>query len=318
MSRLDEAKIIKIFQQSFGKKSKFVPEDVELLRIGKAYFVTKSDMLVESTDVPTGMKVDEIARKSMVACISDFSAKGVKPLYATVSLAIPRGFSQSKIKKLASGFMKTSREFGVKIIGGDTNEGKEIVIEVSMFGTAQKITSRKGAKIRDIIITSGPFGYTSSGLKIILNHCKADPRFAKKSKKQVFMPVPRLKFGLAIARYLSSSMDSSDGLSTTLNEMSRQSLKRFVITRLPSHQDVEKFAKANRIRFTDLVFNGGEEYEIVATVSPKNLSKIRKIARIQKIPLFEIGYVTKGKNVIYQQENKITTIQDKGWLHFKS
>ncbi|MBI5377632.1 MAG: thiamine-phosphate kinase [Thaumarchaeota archaeon] len=318
MSRLDEAKIIKIFQQSFGKKSKFVPEDVEVLRIGKAYFVTKSDMLVESTDVPTGMKTDEIARKSMVACISDFSAKGVKPLYATVSLAIPRGFSQSKIKKLASGFMKTSREFGVKIIGGDTNEGKEIVIEVSMFGIAQKITSRKGAKIGDVIITSGPFGYTSSGLKIILNHCKADSRFAKKSKKQVFMPIPRLKFGLAIARYLSSSMDSSDGLSTTLNEMSRQSSKKFVITKLPSHQDVAKFAKENRIRFTDLVFNGGEEYEIVATVSPKNLSKIRKIARIQKIPLFEIGHVAKGKNVIYQQENKITIVQDKGWLHFKS
>src|SRR5574341_1211733 len=106
MSRLDEAKIIKIFQQSFGKKSKFVPEDVEVFKIGKTNFVTKSDMLVESTDVPQGMKPDEIARKSMIACISDFSAKGVKPLYATVSLAIPRGFSESKIMKLAYGFMK--------------------------------------------------------------------------------------------------------------------------------------------------------------------------------------------------------------------
>lgn len=318
MTKLDEVKIIKIFQQSFGKKSKFVPEDVEVLMIGKIHFVTKSDMLVESTDVPPGMKIDKIARKSMVACVSDFSAKGVKPLYATVSLAIPRRFSKSKIKKLASGFMKASKEFGVKIIGGDTNEGKEIVIEVSMFGIAQKIVNRKGAKIGDVIVTSGPFGYTLSGLKIILNHYKATSKFTSKSKKQVFMPIPRLRFGLAVARYLSSSMDSSDGLSTTLNEMSRQSSKKFVITKLPSHHDVEKFAKANRIRFTDLVFNGGEEYEIVATVSPKNLSKIRKIARIQKIPLFEIGYVAKGKNVIYQQENKITIVQDKGWLHFKS
>ncbi len=318
MTKLDEVKIIKIFQQSFGKKSKFVPEDVEALRIGKMYLVTKSDMLVESTDVPHGMKIDEIARKSMVACVSDFSAKGVKPLYATVSLAIPRGFSKFKIKKLALGFMKASKEFGVKIIGGDTNEGKEVVIEVSMFGVAQKIVNRKGAKINDIIITSGPFGYVSSGLKIILNHCKADHNFTKKSKKQVFVPIPRLKFGLVVARYISSSMDSSDGLSTTLNEMSRQSSKKFVITKLPSQLDVKKFAKRNRIRFTDLVFNGGEEYEIVATVSPKNLTKIRKIARIQKIPLFEIGYVTKGKNVIYQQENKITTIRDRGWLHFKS
>ena len=318
MTKLDEAKIIKIFQQSFGKKSKFVPEDVELLRFGKMYFVTKSDMLVESTDVPPGMKIDEIARKSMVACISDFAVKGVKPLYATISLAIPRSFSKSKITKLASGFMKTSKEFDVKIIGGDTNEGKEIVIEVSMFGITKKIVNRKGAKIGDIIVTSGPFGYTASGLKIILNHYKAEPKFVKKSKKQVFIPSPRLKFGLDIARYLSSSMDSSDGLSTTLNEMSKQSSKKFVIINLPSNHDVEKFAKANRIKFMDLVFNGGEEYEIVATISPKNLSKIRRIARIQKIPFFEIGHVAKGRGVIYQQENKITTVEDRGWLHFKS
>ena len=318
MTKLDETKIIKIFQQRFGKKSKFIPEDVETFRIQKMYFVTKSDMLVESTDVPKGMKTDEMARKSMVACVSDFSAKGVRPLYATVSLAIPRGFSKSKIKKLAHGFKKASKEFGFKIIGGDTNEGKEMVIEVSMFGIAQKIVKRRGAAINDIIITSGPFGYVSSGLKIILNHCKADSKFIKRSKKQVFKPIPRLKFGLSIARYLSSSMDSSDGLSTTLNEMSRQSSKRFVITQFPSHNDVKQFAKRNKIKFTDLVFNGGEEYEIVATVSSKNLSKIRKIARIQNIPLFEIGYVTKGKNVIYEQQNKIITIQDRGWLHFKS
>jgi len=178
--------------------------------------------------------------------------------------------------------------------------------------------NRKGARNNDIIITSGPFGYVSSGLKIILDHCKADPKFVSKSKKQVFVPTPRLKFGLSIARYLSSSMDSSDGLSTTLNEMSRQSSKRFVITKLPCYNDIRKFAKTNKIRFMDLVFNGGEEYEIVATVSSTNLSKIKKIARIKKIPLFEIGYVTNGKNVIYQQENKITIIQERGWLHFKS
>lgn len=318
MTKLDEARIIRIFQQSFGKKSKFVPEDVDVLRIGKICIVTKSDMLVESTDVPKGMKIEEIARKSVVACVSDFSAKGIKPLYATVSLAIPREFSKSKIKKLAHGFMKASKEFGVKIIGGDTNEGKEIVIEVSMFGITQRIVNRKGAKNNDIIITSGPFGYASSGLKIILNHCKADPKFVRKSKKQVLVPTPRLKFGLSIARYLSSSMDSSDGLSTTLNEMSRQSSKRFVITKLPCYDDIIKFAETNKIRFMDLVFNGGEEYEIVATVSSTNLPKIKKIARIQKIPLFEIGYVTNGKNVIYQQENKITIIQERGWLHFKS
>lgn len=317
MSKPDEIEIIKIFQQSFGKKSKFVPEDVEIIKINKTTIIAKSDMLVESTDVPPGMKINEIARKSMISCVSDFACKGVNPQYATISLAIPKGFSRSKIKKLASGFSLASKEYGVKIVGGDVNEGREIAIDVSMFGVAKKIVKRSGARINDVIITSGPFGYCSAGLKIILNHLKADTKFTKKCKQHVNKPTPRLEFGLLISKYISSSMDSSDGLSTTLNEMSKQSRKKFVITKLPTKPDVVKFAETNKIKLTDLVFCGGEEYEIVATVSEHNLDKIRKIVKMHKIPLFEIGYVTNGKNVVYYQENKPIPVKECGWLHFK-
>jgi len=317
MSKLDEAEIIRIFQQSFGKKSNFVPEDVEILRMNEVTVLAKSDMLVESTDVPPGMKIKEIARKSMVACVSDFACKGVRPQYATISLAIPRGFSRSKIKELASGFSTASKEFGVKIVGGDVNEGKEIVIDVSMFGISKKIIKRSGAKINDIIITSGPFGYCSAGLKIFLNHLKADSKFTGKCRKYVNRPTPRLEFGLRIANYISSSMDSSDGLSITLNEMSRQSRKKFVITKLPTNPEVAGFAETNKIKLTDLVFCGGEEYEIVATVSKHNLIRVRQIAKIHKIPLCEIGYVAKGKNVVFCQENKLIPVKNCGWLHFK-
>lgn len=318
MSKPDEIEIIKIFQQSFGKKSKFVPEDVEILRMNKDTIIVKSDMLVESTDVPPSMKINEIARKSIVACVSDFACKGVKPQYATVSLAIPKGFSRSKIKKLATGFSIASKEYGVKIVGGDVNEGKEIVIDVSMFGISKKLVKRSGARINDAIITSGPFGYCSAGLKIILNHLKADAKFTKKCKQYVNKPIPRLEFGLGISHYISSSMDSSDGLAATLNEMSRQSRKRFVITKLPTKSDVKKFADINKIKLMDLVFCGGEEYEIVATLSRHNLDKVKQIAKTHKIPLFEIGYVTSGRNVVYYQENKLIPVKKCGWLHFKS
>ena len=131
-------------------------------------------------------------------------------------------------------------------------------------------------------------------------------------------PIPRLEFGLGISDHISSSMDSSDGLSTTLNEMSRQSRKKFVITKLPTTTEVVEFAKENKIKLTDLVFCGGEEYEIVATVSEHNLHKVRQIAKMHKIPLFEIGYVTNGRNVVYCQENKQILVKKCGWLHFKS
>ena len=99
MSKPDEEEIIRIFQNSFGKKSKFLAEDVERFTLNKIAFVAKSDMLVESTDIPPGMKIDQIARKSIVACVSDFACKGIRPQYATISLSLPRELSRSKIER---------------------------------------------------------------------------------------------------------------------------------------------------------------------------------------------------------------------------
>ncbi|MDE1729147.1 MAG: thiamine-monophosphate kinase, partial [Thaumarchaeota archaeon] len=189
---------------------------------------------------------------------------------ATISLAIPSGFTQKMINQLADGFASACREFGLKIVGGDTNQGRELVIEVSMFGAKnKKMPSRGGAKIGDIIITSGPFGYSSSGLKISINKFKSNPQFMRKCLAKVMRPTPRLEFGLQASRYFSSSMDSSDGLSITLNDMSEQSKKRFVIFGFPTQYDVVEFASKNKIDLKELVFCGGEEYEIAFTVSPQ-------------------------------------------------
>jgi thiamine-monophosphate kinase len=319
MKNPNEREIIKIFQHRFGKKFRFLADDVEVLRMGNSRFIVKSDMLVQSTDVPPGMKVNEIARKSLVSCVSDFSCKGVRPLFATIALAIPRNFTRKMINELADGFVKGSKEFELQIVGGDTNEGKEIVIEVSMFGTSNiKIPQRGGARVGDIIIVSGPFGYSSAGLKIVLEEYKADSQFLKRCKEVIFRPKPRLGFGLKAAKYFSSSMDSSDGLSITLNDMSEQSKKRFVITNLPIREDIIKFAHQNKTNLENLVFCGGEEYEIVFTLPPKNLQKVKNLAKKMKIPLFEIGRVSTGKSVIFAESDKSRIIKRCGWTHLGS
>ena len=109
-------------------------------------------------------------------------------------------------------------------------------------------------------------------------------------------------------------MDSSDGLSTTLNEMSSQSKKKFVITRMPSENDVLVFASSADEAY-DLILNGGEEYEIVATVNVSNLPKIKKYAKKHRMKLYEIGYVTKGNGVFYKKNGRLIRIKDKGWQH---
>jgi len=317
MTKLNEKEIISIFHKKLENR-RFISEDVEVFRIGKINCVTKVDTLVESTDIPPGMTLKDAVRKSVSACVSDFASKGVKPLYGMISVTIPKKFSKLKITNLAIGLGKAAKEFDLKFIGGDTNEGKELVIQVSLFGSAKKIVTRRGAKTNDVIVTTGPFGYSSAGLKILLSKKKATQEFSKKAKRAVFRPVSRLKFGIKNLKFFSSSMDSSDGLSTTLHEMAKQSKKKFVLTKLPTNQDIFEFAKTNCIDPLDLIFNGGEEYEIVGTVNPANISKVKRNSKAQKIPLFEIGYVTKGVGVMYKTGTKTIPIKNKGWLHFRS
>lgn len=312
MSRLNERQIILLFHRALGTKG-FVSEDVETVRIGKKMAVLKTDTLTYKTDVPPGMKMEDVARKSIVSCVSDFAAKGVRPSHCIISVSLPRSFSRKKIGALASGFSAASSEFGLSIIGGDTNESAELVISVMMFGTADKITRRRGAKAGDCIVATGPFGRTAAGLGIILGKKNATPKFARIAKNAVYHAVPRLGFGISASRYLTSSMDSSDGLSTTLVEMASQSGKKFTITKMPMDPQLQDFSSANRLRLEDLVLNGGEEYEIVATVPRKLLPKVRQIARKNKTPLIEIGLVENGRGVFLLDG---AAIRDRGWSHF--
>ena len=298
LNNLDETEIIRIFQKNLNNK-KFFSEDVEVFNLDKSKIIVKTDTLVESTDIPNTMNLRDAARKSVMACISDFAAKGVRPQYGTISVNLPRKITHAKINQISKGFAEASKEYGIFISGGDTNEGKEIVFNVCVFGKDKNIIHRKGAKIGDLLFVTGPFGYTPVGLGILMKKIKPKRQtsFTKKCTNVFLRPKPNLDFGIKCKKYFSSSMDSSDGLSTTLNEMARQSGKKFVIKNIPCTKEIEQFAKENRMGLNDLVFNGGEEYEIVFTASPKNLAQIRKKAKALRVPIIEIGHVESGSGV---------------------
>ncbi|MGV7226467.1 MAG: thiamine-phosphate kinase [Nitrosopumilus sp.] len=315
MKKLDETEIIKIFQKGFGKKS-FESEDVEIINLGKVKIVAKTDTLVESTDIPSKMELSDAARKSVVACVSDFAAKGVKPKYGIISINLPKKISRSKVNQIVLGFKKACKEFDISFIGGDTNGGKEVVFNVCLFGITDKIVTRKGSKKGDLIFVTGPFGYTSAGLSMMLDKKRGKEVFVKKAMKSVIHPKPKLDFGLKNKKYFSSSMDSSDGLSTTLNEMANQSKKKFIINKIPALRDLEEFVKSYKLDLNELVFNGGEEYEFIFTAPPEHKKIIEKNALQLKNNIIEIGHVTSGKGVYIEGENNLIRLKDLGWKHF--
>jgi thiamine-monophosphate kinase len=273
--------------------------------------------MVQSTDIPQKMKLLDAARKSVIACVSDFASKGVKPRYGIISINLPKTISKKEIDSIANGFKKACKEYEISIIGGDTNEGKEIVFNVCIFGKSNKIVTRKGSNKGDLIFTTGPFGYTSVGLDILLNNSKKRSYLIKKSLKSVTSPKPRLDYGLKNKKYFTSAMDSSDGLSTTLNEMSKQSKKKFVINKIPLNKDLEIYIKKYNLNLNSIVFHGGEEYEFVFTIPPKHKKRIIENSKLLKTPIIEIGYVTSGKGVYLKKNEETTILKDLGWKHFK-
>ena len=314
MNKLNEKEIIKLMN---NKRRKVISEDVEIFKLGKEQCAVCVDTLVESTDIPKGSKLIDISRKSIVSSVSDFAAKGIKPKFCIVSLTLPKRISKKNVQELSKGFSDACKEFEIELLGGDTNQGKEISIHVVLFGNLKKYIKRKNAKTGDLICTTGAFGYTSAALDIILKKKKTSKTFSRKSKNLFFRPTPRLKFGMKSVNHITSCMDSSDGLSSCLNEMSRQSKKKFLITKLPTNEDVKEFSKKNRMNFNKLVFDGGEEFELVFTISPRNLTKILNISKKMKINIFQIGHVSKGNGVYFDDGKESFRIKDNGWEHFR-
>lgn len=307
MKRLDEKEIIGIFSRALG-----VGDLDDVAQIGNK-MVFKADMLVASTDVPMQMAPRQVARKSVVSCASDLAAKGVRPIAAMISLGLPADITRGYVEELAAGFRQASQEFGIKIVGGDTNAAKELVIDCSMVGVAGKVPKRRGARPGDVVIASGRFGYSASGLAVLLKGARAQGAFRKMAVDSVLEPVPRQAFG-SLARYFTSSIDSSDGLAISLYEIALQSRVDIDVDYgAVKAEGVDEFAQANGLDAHELVFHGGEEYEIIATVPKSSLPKAKTAAKKAGCALHVIGSVKKGKGNVTANKKPV---ENRGYLHF--
>ena len=323
---LGERKIIEIIQGCLDVMPKMpIPfgDDVSAYDIGNGDLaVLKTDMLVDKTDVPSGMSLWQAARKAVVMNVSDFAAKGVKPLAMLVSLGLPRRLTRKDIEEIGEGLNAGAREYNAYIVGGDTNETSDLVISLSLFGIAKKgmLMLRSGAKPGDLVAVTGSFGKTSAGLKILLDGFEAPQKIRKTLVESVVIPYARLREGLALSqtKAVTASVDSSDGLAWSLHEISKASNVGFLINQLPVAKEAEKFATLNELDPLELTLYGGEEYELVLTLKPRLWKKAEKAVGKVDGKLLPIGRVTAEKRLLLEFAGERRVIEPRGWEHFKS
>ncbi|MCX8178140.1 MAG: thiamine-phosphate kinase [Candidatus Bathyarchaeota archaeon] len=299
----------------FGDDVSAYPLDEERL------IILKTDMLVGGTDIPPGMSLWQAARKAVVMNVSDFAAKGVKPLCMLVSLGLPRNLTVKGLEEIGEGLNAGAREYGSYIVGGDTNEASDLVISLSVFGIAKKgtVITRRGAKPGDIVAVTGLFGKTSAGLKMLLEGFEASREIRQSILEAIYMPKARLDEGLSLALTdaVTASIDSSDGLAWSLHEISVSSNVGFLVDNPPLAPEAKMFADEHGLDPLELMLYGGEEYELVLTINPLLWSKAEDAVKGAGGRLIPIGRVTAGNLIMIETQNERRLVAPRGWEHFK-
>ena len=288
----------------------------------KRIAVLKTDMLVDKTDVPRGMSLWQAARKAVVMNVSDFASKGVVPKAALVALGLPRKLFRTDVEEIARGLNTGARQYGAYVIGGDTGEASDLIIAVSLFGTAEKkaLMLRSGAEVGDILAVTGYFGKSASGLRVLSDGIAVSKELREVLVNTVLMPEARLKEGLALSNSgtVTASIDSSDGLAWSLHELAKMSEVGFLVDSVPVPHEVKCFAEFNGLNELELALYGGEEYELVVTVKPKLWSAAEMAVEAVGGRLLPIGKVTRDKQVVMEVNGEKYPIEARGWEHFKN
>ena len=215
----------------------------------------------------------QIARKAMLINLSDAIAMNATPLYALVTVSLPKGFSQDEIRELTQSLESTAKEYGCEIIGGDTIGGDKLHLSITIISKSNNPLLRKGLREGDLLAYTGRLGESKRDLDRLLN----GEEIAEDSK--FYEPRLRRDFIVKSRAYLRAGMDISDGLYCDTNKI----------------LDYNSLGFEPIIDTSDETGMSGEEYEMLVGISPENLERVMEVSRETKTTLTVFARVVENE-----------------------
>jgi len=290
---------------------------------GGKYLIINSDMFIAKTDLPKSLDYSCAGWKAVTMSVSDIIAKGAKPYGFLMSLGLPRDLPLSNFTKLLKGISSALEFYDMYLLGGDTNEACDLIIDGITFGFSNsRLIPRKGLKEGDLIISTGLFGLTAVGLHLSLSN-KTFDIYSQEEKdlfyKSICHPVARIDVLNALNEIdeIVASIDSSDGLIRSLYELSRANKLGILIENIPIHPAVISFASRNKLSPKEFALYGGEEFELIIGVRSDKFDAIYEQFQEFGITIYPVGRVIRKLGVYLYENGKIIPVEEKGWMHFK-
>ncbi len=296
-----------------------------------------TDLLLENIHfLKDRISPEELGYKSLAVNLSDIAGMGGKPLFAFLSIGLPKDTEIEWADSFFRGFSRLAEESGTLLMGGDTTGSENgIVINVAVAGCSVtgKVKYRSGAKRGDFICISGMTGESAAGLNIVQNSSlerKAGSRLVKELLTSHNCPRPHIEEGMFLAseKGVHSMMDVSDGIDSDLRHIVKKSgVSAFVDTdSVPLSENLISAEKAIGIDPLQCALSGGEDYCLLLTVDPDSYDDIsRRFEEKFSRPLYRIGEI-KGLNdsssqrdrVLYLKEGIVSEFSKRGFDHFSS
>lgn len=324
------SKDISIYNKSTVKG---IGDDAAVLSYQNKETVITTDILIEGIHFDLSyVPLKHLGYKAVIVNLSDVFAMNARPKQITVSIAISNRFTLESIEEVYKGIKLACDTYKVDLIGGDTSSSVTgMVICITAVGEADKnkITYRSGAKENDLICVSGDLGGAYAGLKLLQREqdvFRSNPEIqpelegydyilGKQLKPEARVDIIKLFDELKIKP--TSMIDISDGLSSELLHISEESNCgcRIYDQKIPIAEETHAFANELQIVPTTFALNGGEDYELLFTISQADYNKFKSNPDVTIIG--HITEQTKGNYLVTGEGSEIE-IQAQGWNAVKN
>lgn len=335
ISSLGEFGLIDHLTKHFNVKHtstiKSIGDDAAVIDHKKQTVVT-TDLLVEGVHFDLSyMPLKHLGYKSVVVNVSDVFAMNAVATQITVSIAVSNRFPVEALEELYAGIATAAKVYNVDVVGGDTTSSTHgLMISITALGEVNKedVVYRSGAKENDLVVLTGDMGAAYLGLQILEREkevFKVNPNsqpdlepysylVERQLKPEARKDVPGLLKEMGVKP--TAMIDVSDGLSSEILHICKQSNVGCMIyeDKIPLDPQVITTSEEFNMDSTTIALNGGEDYELLFTISQEDYPKIKANPHVTVIG--HITNVTEGTHLVTRANTKIPIIA-RGWSAIK-
>jgi len=333
ISTLGEFGLIKHLTQFFPVENAStelgVGDDAAIINAEGKKVLVSTDMFTEGVHFNLGYTpLKHLGYKVVVAGISDIAAMNAVPTQIMISVAVSNRFPVEALEEIYAGVQLACRRYKVDLVGGDTTSSQAgLVINVTAVGleSSEKIISRNGAKPNDLLVVTGDLGGAYMGLQILerehsvyLKNPNMQPEMEgydyileRQLKPEARTDIKGILEELGVKP--TSMIDISDGLASEVLHLSDRSKVGFRIYEEKIPMDELTISTADEFNLNPMMtaLNGGEDYELLFTISQSDFDKIKNN------PDFTIiGHAVEeeqGNYLVLRGSNELAELTAQGW-----